>query len=99
MAKFVDPLNKLETEYSIKETDELPIRALVAMAVYCQNTKSVTLSLSKVAQIIAYLLIIEAQASGRDIDVDRTLAQFTNLVKETLLRLKEQEEPLSSVLH
>lgn len=98
MVKFVDPLNKLETEYSFKETDELPIRALVAMAVYCQNTKSVNLSLRKVAQIIAYLLIIEAQATGQDVDVDRILAELNNLVKDTLLRLREQEEP-SSILH
>lgn len=97
--KEVDPLIILEKEYSVKDTDELPIRALVAMATFCQNTKNVNLSLKKVAEIIAYLLIIEAQTASRDIDLDATLTVFNDLVKNTLLRLREQPEQVSMLLH
>jgi hypothetical protein len=94
----VNSLARLEKEYAIKDTDELPIRALVALATYCANKKNVDATLRKVADIVAYLLITEASAKHRDIDLDATLAGFNDLVKETLLGLRMGDEK-SPFLH
>lgn len=83
-----EEIRALGEEYAKKPTAELPIRAMVSIATYCEKTDA-DQTLRKLAGILAYVLVVEGVKNKRNCDVELTLNNFSHLVKDMLGELHE----------